>query len=129
MRAHIERRHRTATGPGPGPERLDFDQRQPMKSLAPIVMALFLAASSLTAAAQESNGAEKLDLDSFKIISQRNIFDPTRTGRRARSRPAARLVERVSLVGTSVDPGEEAAFVTGDGVPDRPLKLGDAVKE
>jgi hypothetical protein len=38
-------------------------------------------------------------------------------------------VERVSLVGISVDNGDAAVFFTGNGVPERPLKKGDAVKE
>jgi hypothetical protein len=99
-----------------------------MNCRLPIVIALFLAAASLRAVAQESVGPEKLDFDSFKIIGQKNIFDPTRTGRR-RPQAAPRLVERVSLVGTSVDAGDEAAFFTGSGVPDKPLKVGDSVKE
>jgi hypothetical protein len=101
-----------------------------MRTFAPMLIALLLAASSLAAPGQETNGAEKLDFDSFKIISQKNIFNPTRTGGRAPRRVVPqRLVERVSLVGTSVDPGDEAAFFTGTGVPDRPLKVGDSVKE
>ncbi len=100
-----------------------------MKSLAPILMASLLAAFALQAQAQGTNAADGLGIDSFQIIAQKNIFDPTRTRRRSFQTGPRIRVERVSLVGTSVDNGDVAAFFAGDGVPDRPLKPGDAVKD
>ena len=95
-----------------------------------ILVSVLLAAVSMASLAQETNTAEGLDFDSFKIITQRNIFDPTRTGRRVTKREGPqRRIERVSLVGTSIDPKEAAAFFTGSGVPDKPLKVGDSLKE
>jgi hypothetical protein len=100
-----------------------------MKLFAPIIIASLLAAS-MRAPGQETNTTEKRDFESFKIIAQRNIFDPTRTGRRAfGSRGPQRRVERVSLVGTSIDNGDAVAIFTGNGVPERPFKTGETVKD
>ena len=102
-----------------------------MNLRASIFIVALLATFSLASLAQETNSApDGLDFDSFKIITQRNIFDPTRTGRRPTRRDGPqRRIERVSLVGTSLDPKGEAAFFTGSGVPDKPLKVGDSLKE
>jgi hypothetical protein len=100
-----------------------------MNLRASIFVSALLAALSLACLAQETNSVEGLDFDSFKIITQRNIFDPTRSGRRVgRERPQLRI-ERVLLVGTVVDPREEAAQFTGAGVPDKFLKVGDSLKD
>jgi hypothetical protein len=102
-----------------------------MNLRATILIAFLLAAFCLAAPAQETNGVEKLDFDSFKIISQKNIFDPTRSARRANQGrpPPPKLVERVGLTGTFVDSGERVTFLSGNGVPDKPLKVGDTVKD
>ena len=61
-----------------------------MNLRASILVSVLLAAAGMASLAQETNSVEGLDFDSFKIITQRNIFDPTRTGRRVRgSRNAA----------------------------------------
>src|SRR5579862_9508940 len=106
MRVDFQRRQRKTTGAGPGPERPDHQHTESMNVRTSIYIAVLLAASSLTAVAQESNGLEKLDFDSFNIVSLKNIFDPTRSGRRTtvRSTPAIRI-ERISLAGTTVGPG------------------------
>jgi len=52
------------------------------------------------ARAQQTNGAGQADFSSFQVISERNIFNPSRTGRhrgRGRHEPAA---DAFSLVGT-----------------------------
>ncbi|MGA2175503.1 MAG: hypothetical protein ABSH38_11025 [Verrucomicrobiota bacterium] len=98
-----------------------------MKSFAPIIIASLLVAS-MRAPAQETNAGARPDFNSFKIIAERNIFDPTRTGRRRPGAPPRR-VERVSLVGTSIDNGDAVAIFTGNGVPERPFKTGDTVKD
>lgn len=101
-----------------------------MKLPSAIFISVVLATSSLVARGQATNAADGLDFDSFKIITQRNIFDPNRTGRHvAKAAAGPRRIERVSLVGTIIDPREVAAFFTGSGVPDKPFKVGDSVKE
>jgi hypothetical protein len=101
-----------------------------MKPAALIIIASLLAASSLRTVAQDTNAAAAPEQDSFKFIAEKNIFDPNRTGRtRYRRGGPQRHVERVSLVGTTVDNGSAAAFFAGDGVPDKPLKSGDEVKD
>ena len=101
-----------------------------MNLRAPIfAVFVLLVAASMASLAQETNSVEGLDFDSFKIITQRNIFDPTRTGRRRPTAGPQRRIERISLVGTIIDPKGEAAFFTGSGVPDKPLKVGDSVKD
>ncbi|MGO8698361.1 MAG: hypothetical protein ACLQVY_11660 [Limisphaerales bacterium] len=99
-----------------------------MNLRASILVSVLLAAAGMASLAQETNSVEGLDFDSFKIITQRNIFDPTRTGRRVRREPQRR-VEFVRLAGIVIDPKEEAVQFTGSGVPDKFLKVGDSVKD
>ena len=69
----------------------------------------------LAAGAQETNrpvAAGPAEADAFRIISQRNIFDPNRSAVRAESRaPTSTVVETFALVGTlSYGKGDFAFF-------------------
>lgn len=67
-------------------------------------MAALVIVNPLFASAQPSNGPAQLDFSSFKIITERNIFNPNRSARSVRSgrREPRKLVrtEFFSLVGT-----------------------------
>jgi hypothetical protein len=77
------------------------------------LIALFCFSGQLLRA-QSTNAPAKRDFDSFKIISQRNIFDPNRTGRggrsesRDRARPAK--TDAFALVGTMLYEKGKFAF-------------------
>ncbi len=98
-----------------------------MKSLAPILFSVLLAAGGVTASAQDTtNSADGLDLKSFDIIARKNIFDQSRTGIRSfnRGRPQPRI-ERITLLGINGDHGAGEAYFGGNGASDRFLKVGD----
>ncbi len=68
------------------------------------------------AAAQPTNGVVRLDLPSFQIVSQRNIFDPNRrpksaSGSGIRAKPAQ--VDSFSLRGTMSYGNQNVAFFDG----------------
>ena len=74
-------------------------------------------ASAPAPASDSTNSASGLEFSSFRIISDRNIFDPNRSGRRA-ERPAretrrAPRVDSFSLVGTMSYPKGAYAFFDG----------------
>jgi hypothetical protein len=78
------------------------------------ILMLLLAAGRL-AAAEETNSVSPQDLSAFKIISERNIFNASRSaGRSSRPRPVqerAAKVESFTLVGTmSYEKGRFAFF-------------------
>ena len=75
-------------------------------------MAALALARSFTASAQETNRVNQTDFSSFRIISQRNIFDPNRTARhRDRSGQSRKAADAFFLVGTmSYDKGHFAFF-------------------
>jgi hypothetical protein len=65
-----------------------------------LVAALFIA-GEFAVRAQDTNTVSQTDLSSFRVIGQRNIFDPSRTSRRReRSREAPKVADTFSLVGT-----------------------------
>jgi hypothetical protein len=66
-------------------------------ALTTTIGVMILLTTMLSAAAQSSNG---LDLASFQIIGQRDIFDPTRVPHRRSTGPAAHVVDSFSFVGT-----------------------------
>jgi hypothetical protein len=98
-----------------------------MKSLAPILFSLLLAAGAVTASAQETNSADGLDFNSFDIIARKNIFDQSRTGVRNRGGSVRRQarIERITLLGINGDHGAGEAYFGGNGASDRFLKIGD----
>lgn len=76
-----------------------------------VIAALALAGGSI-ASAQETNHINQTDFSSFRIISQRNIFDPNRTARhRDRGGQSRKVADAFFLVGTmSYDKGNFAFF-------------------
>ena len=67
-------------------------------------------------------------IDSFRIISDRNIFNPNRTGRRERTEERAPRVDSISLVGTmESDKGVRAFFDGSDRAFRKALRVGDSV--
>ena len=98
--------------------------------------AALLAALSLTnrvaEAAPRTNSVGRPDYASFKILVDRNIFDPTRsarTGLSSRTRPARRVrTEAFGLVGTiSYDKGTIAFFDGSGSEYKKALKVGDSI--
>ena len=82
-------------------------------ALGALAVGIFLC--SLKAGAQTNTSSSSgPDFDSFKIISQRNIFDPNRSGLRSNYRPSNRpthVVDAFALVGTmSYEKGKFAFF-------------------
>lgn len=82
----------------------------------PAILALALAA--LPSSAQPTNGPARPDFSAFKIISQRNIFNPSRSARYSPSMPTQtrrlRRVDSVALVGTmNYDAQGPLAFFDG----------------
>lgn len=75
-----------------------------------LTLGLLLAAGPL-AAADDTNSVSSTDYSSFRIISDRNIFNPNRSGRRyERSSPRVR-VDSFTLIGTmSYEKGSYAIF-------------------
>jgi hypothetical protein len=69
-------------------------------------------------AAQETNAPARLDYSSFKIVTERNIFNANRSSRSSRNRDSRRAakVEAFTLVGTlSYDSYEKGPFAFFDG--------------
>jgi hypothetical protein len=64
-------------------------------------LAAFLAAAGLAAPAQDTNSVNPKDFSAFKIITERNIFDPNRRPSRASTPRVERtVVDSLSLAGT-----------------------------
>src|SRR6266508_2608999 len=86
-----------------------------MTKVVTLLIAL-LASGPVLADAQETNAVEKVDLQSFRVISQRNIFNPNRSSRGDRSErrrdPERRVrTESFALLGTmNYDKGWFAFF-------------------
>lgn len=72
-----------------------------------------------SASTDSTNGTSGLEFSSFRIISERNIFDPNRSGRRAERAPRetrrAPRVDSFSLVGTMSYAKGAFAFFDGSG--------------
>jgi hypothetical protein len=66
-------------------------------ALTTTIGVMILLTTMLSATAQSSNG---LDLASFQIIGQRDIFDPSRVPHRRSTGPATHVVDSFSFVGT-----------------------------
>jgi hypothetical protein len=80
--------------------------------------------------AQTTNAVARLDYPSFKIITDRNIFDPNRTSRSSRRTDATRpaRVESFALVGTMSYENGTFAFFDGSGSSYRKaVKTGDLI--
>jgi len=94
-----------------------------------VTFALVMAACS-TGRAQSTNSPTNTDYQTFRIISERNIFDPNRSSRSgtgAGSRKPA-TVESFALVGTlSYDKGTFAFFDGSGSSYRKALKAGDTI--
>jgi len=90
----------------------------------------FCLASFIGAQAQGTNSPARLEYQAFKIIAERNIFDPnrsSRSGSRSDARKPVR-VESFALVGTfSYEKGNFAVFDGSDSAYRKVLKVGEAI--
>ncbi len=85
-----------------------------MKHLTHIAaMLLLLTAGRL--AAQQTNSPSKLGFDSFQLISQRNIFDPTRRPRLITNEGPRHTYDYFTLSGTMSYEDKKYAFFEGSG--------------
>jgi len=95
-----------------------------------LLQSVFLAVTCLAGRAQNTNSVSRPEYQSFKIIADRNIFDPNRSPRsagRTEPRKAAR-VESFALVGTlSYEKGTFAFFDGTDSSYRKALKAGDSI--
>ena len=89
------------------------------------------AAAAPTSARSESSVAPAVPFDSFRLISERNIFNPNRTGRRDRSsEEQAPRLDVISLIGTmESDRGLRAFFYGSETAFRKALKVGDSVEK
>ena len=116
-----------------------------------VLIGLSLSGQGLTSAAEETNApaaapsqapatnsppgaaaSPSLDFQSFKIIAERNIFNPNRRPGLSSQRPPPRAVrtEAFSLVGTLLDEGGTGTFAFFDGSGSqykKVLKIGEAI--
>jgi hypothetical protein len=94
------------------------------RNILTAVLLLSLGAG-LAATAQETNAGAALDWSSFEPIAQKNIFDPTRSGRAgSRGRPRAAAVRTFTFRGSD----GYVAFFTGEGTPRKGyVKVGDLI--
>jgi len=76
------------------------------------IFALVIGTSCLPAVAEKTNAVSKLDFPSFRIIAERNIFNPSRSGRVSRGeKPKPVKIETFTLRGTlSYEKGRFAFF-------------------
>jgi len=91
---------------------------------------ILLVNCGLAGRAQGTNASGSLDFQAFKILTERNIFDPNRSsdsGGRSEPRRTAR-VESFALLGTLSYEKGNFAFFDGTGSAYRKaLKIGDAI--
>ncbi len=92
---------------------------------------VLLLTTGMIGRAQSTNAAARLDYQSFKIITDRNIFDPNRSSRSPRTRnegPRPARVEAFALVGTMSYENGTYAFFDGTGSSYRKAaKAGDSI--
>ena len=106
----------------------------PSQINALVVMCLVLFSSAF-APAQETDAGGRPDMQSFRIITQRNIFNPNRSSRRERTRTEAEVERRVrtdsvALLGTMNYEKGWVAFFDGSS-PDyrKALQPGDTIAD
>jgi hypothetical protein len=94
------------------------------RNILAAVLLLSLGAGP-AATAQETNAGAAPDWSSFESIAQKNIFDPTRSGRAGGgNKPRAALVRTFTFRGSD----GYAAFFTGEGTPRKGyVKVGDSI--
>lgn len=85
------------------------------------------SSTSGAASAAAVNGAGS-QFDPFRIVVERNIFNPNRTGRTRSVEEPAQRVEQIALVGTmESESGGRVAFFDGDPSLQKPVRVGDTV--
>ena len=86
-------------------------------------------ANGFPVAAQTTNAPASTDYSSFRIITERNIFDPNRYARapRSRERPVSRSAPYFSLVGTMSNRKGMLAFFDGNDSDYRKVLAPDGV--
>jgi len=91
-----------------------------------IVVLLLALGASQVVVAQDSNSAAGPDWKAFQALAQKNIFDPTRSGRAARTirRTRPPVVRTFTFCGTVDD---KIAIFTGEGSGKGYLKAGDSI--
>ena len=104
----------------------------PLRSAARLwATVVLLLATGLVGSAQSTNAVARPDYQSFKIITDRNIFDPNRSSRSSRTRtegPRPARVESFALVGTMSYENGTYAFFDGTGSSYRKaVKTGDTI--
>jgi len=80
--------------------------------------------------AQSTNVVSRLDYEAFKVITQRNIFDPNRSSRSGRptDSPRPARVESFALTGTlSYEKGTYAFFDGSSASYRKALQIGDSI--
>ena len=104
---------------------------QTIRSAARLCATLvLLLATGLIGRAQSTNAVARPDYQSFKIITDRNIFDPNRSSRSSRRTEEAKpaRVESFALVGTMSYENGTYAFFDGTGSSYRKaIKTGDTI--
>jgi hypothetical protein len=96
------------------------------------MLALLLAMGRIAIAADETNSAPRLDFPAFKIISDRNIFNPNRSGRNPNAdstkAPKQVKIDSFALLGTlSYEKGRFAFFDGSSSDYKRALKPADTI--
>src|SRR5439155_21439289 len=90
---------------------------------------LLLVAAGSAGRAQSTNSPARVDYQTFRLISERNIFDPNRSSRSGgvrRSRPT--ITKSFALVGTlSYEKGNVAFFVGTDSSYRKDVETGDVI--
>ena len=107
-------------------------RRNPLRSAARLcTIFVLLLATGMIGRAQNTNAVARPDYQSFKIITDRNIFDPNRSSRSSRPRtegPRPARVESFALVGTMSYENGTYAFFDGSGSSFRKaVKTGDVI--
>jgi hypothetical protein len=98
------------------------------------VISMAMLVAPMVVGAQETSAPARLDLQSFRIISERNIFNPNRSARRRESSRSEREAERrarvdsIALLGTmNYEKGWFAFFDGSSGDYRKTLQPGDNI--
>jgi hypothetical protein len=94
-----------------------------------VLLALLVSVAPLAAVGDGANSGRP-DISAFHIITDRNIFDPTRRDgshpSRGPTKKAAKL-EIFTFCGSALDGAKGAAFFDGSGAPGSWLNVGDTI--
>ncbi len=102
------------------------DRRRPVLWKCAVLLILLVDAAA--AFAQSSNQTQRVDFSSFRIITDRNIFNPRRYARSTQRREPAARVDAFTLVGTMAYEKGPFAFFEGTSSDYRKvLKVADTI--